>query len=157
LEYHFRNVMRSGMTTRTFALVLGIIYLVVGIAGFIPGLVTPGEVPAEGAAPAEAGTDHGLLFGLFPVNLLHNLVHIAFGIWGIVAYRSFGGAVTFARVFAVVFGILAVLGLIPGLNTLFGLVPLYSHDIWLHALTAAVAAYFGWGPPAKAAPTSVVT
>ena len=38
------------------------------------------------------------------------------------------------------YGLFTVMGLIPGLNTTFGLVPLYGHDVWLHALTAAAAA-----------------
>jgi len=33
---------------------------------------------------------------------------------------------------------------VPPLWTLFGLVPLYGNDIWLHGLLAAIAAYFGW-------------
>jgi hypothetical protein len=37
-----------------------------------------------------------------------------------------------------------VAGLVPGLNTMFGLVPLFGNDIWLHALLAGIAAYFGW-------------
>jgi hypothetical protein len=37
-----------------------------------------------------------------------------------------------------------VLGLVPGLNTVFGLVPIHGHDVWLHAGTALAAAYFGW-------------
>jgi hypothetical protein len=45
---------------------------------------------------------------------------------------------------AVIFGVLTVMGLIPGLNTVFGLIPLFGHDIWLHALTAIAAAYFGF-------------
>jgi hypothetical protein len=36
------------------------------------------------------------------------------------------------------------MGLIPGLNNLFGFIPLHGHDVWLHAGTAAIAAYFGW-------------
>jgi hypothetical protein len=36
------------------------------------------------------------------------------------------------------------MGLIPGLSTLFGLVPLFGHDVWLHALTAIIAAWFGY-------------
>jgi hypothetical protein len=40
--------------------------------------------------------------------------------------------------------VLTVFGLIPGLNTLFGLTPLFGHDVWLHALTAIIAAWFGW-------------
>jgi hypothetical protein len=50
----------------------------------------------------------------------------------------------FARALAILYGLLAVLGLIPGLNTLFGMVPLHGHDVWLHAGTAMIAAYFGW-------------
>ena len=43
------------------------------------------------------------------------------------------------------YAVLAVMGFIPGVNTVFGSVPLFGHDVWLHALTAAIAAYFGSG------------
>ncbi len=132
-----------------FALILGAIYLIVGIAGFIPGLVTS----PHGGAELAADEGFGRLLGLFPINWLHNLVHIAVGIWGLAAARSFGGAVGFARGLAILYGILTVLGIIPATNTLFGLVPLYSHDIWLHAATTLLAAYFGWGPPSRARAT----
>jgi hypothetical protein len=36
------------------------------------------------------------------------------------------------------------MGLIPALNTLFGLAPIHGHDVWLHGGTAIIAAYFGW-------------
>jgi hypothetical protein len=128
------------MTIRRFALIFGIVFLLVGIAGFIPGLV---HTPVAGRDLA-VDQGYGHLFGLFPVNVLHNLVHLAFGIWGIVAYRGLAAAVTYARVVAIAYGVLTIMGFIPVLNTLFGLVPLYGHDIWLHALLAIVAAYFGW-------------
>lgn len=132
------------MGTRYFALIFGIVYTLAGVMGFIPGLV---RQPA--AAPDIAVTAlYGYLLGLFPVNILHTLVHLVVGIWGIAAYRSYAGARTYARSLAVIFGVLAVFGLIPGLNTLFGLVPLFGHDIWLHALTAIIAAYFGFMAPA---------
>lgn len=127
------------MNVRYFALIYGIVFLLVGVAGFVPGLVAPVDVPSEHAA---ATTGH--LFGLFPINGLHNLVHIIFGVGGIAAYRSFSNARLYARVVAIAYAALMVFGLIPGLNTLFGLVPLYGHDVWLHAVLAAVAAYFGF-------------
>jgi len=133
------------MLVQRFALILGIVYLAAGVLGFFPGLMSPDT--ASGALTIEAF--HGRLFGLFPVNILHNLVHLAVGIWGLAAMRDFNGSVSFSRGLAVIYGVLAVMGLIPVLNTLFGLVPLHSHDIWLHAGTAAVAAYFGWGAPAR--------
>jgi hypothetical protein len=129
------------MTTRTFALIAGIVYLAVGVLGFIPQLLSapPANAPALGI-----NAFYGYMLGLFPVNLMHNLVHVAIGAWGIAASRNAGGARTYAKALAILYGILAVMGLIPGLNTLFGLAPIHGHDVWLHALTAIIAAYFGW-------------
>ena len=76
-------------------------------------------------------------------------MHIAFGIWGLVAYRGYSASVTYARAVAVIYALLFVLGLIPGVSTLFGLVPLYGHDVWLHLALAAVAAYFGFVAPGR--------
>lgn len=132
------------MKTRTFALVMGIAFLAIGILGFVPRLVVmPPDQPALKVEIA-----HGLLFGLFPVNAIHNLVHLAFGIWGVVVWRDFAASRTYARSVAVIYAVLAVLGLIPGLDTLFGVVPLHGHDIWLHAVIAAASAYFGFVPVA---------
>src|SRR5687768_12960997 len=114
------------MSTRHFALVFGIIFAVVGIAGFIPGLLgAPHAEEPELAVEALRGR----LLGLFPVNVLHDLVHLAFGIWGIVAYRSLAAARLYAKSVAVIYAVLVVMGLIPVLNTNFGLVPIYGHDI----------------------------
>jgi hypothetical protein len=131
------------MMTRRFALVVGIIYLVIGIAGFIPGLVQGQDYPD---LAVDAGS--GALLGLFPVNVVHHLVHLLVGVLGIAAYRAFDTARLYARGLAIVFGVLAVMGLISAANlhTMFGLTPLFSHDVWLHAGTAIIAAYFGWGP-----------
>lgn len=141
------------MRTRYFALVYGIIFLIIGIAGFVPGLVTPGQVGTELAVE----TGFGRLFGLFPVNWLHNLVHIAFGVWGLAAYRSFSGARLYAQSVAVIYAVLAVMGLIPVLATTFGLIPLYGHDVWLHAVLAIVAAFFGFAPAARIEGRAAVT
>ena len=60
------------------------------------------------------------------------------------AYRSYAGARTYFRAVAIIYGLLTVLGLLPATNTTFGLIPIYGNDVWLHALIAAGAAYFGW-------------
>ena len=124
---------------KIFALVFGIVFLLAGIAGFIPGLSPAHEHPG---LAVDAGSRMAL--GLFPVNVLHNLVHIAFGIWGLAAYRGIGAARVYARSVAIIYAVLTVMGLIPGANMTFGLIPLYGNDVWLHALLAVVAAYFGW-------------
>ncbi|MFC4425456.1 DUF4383 domain-containing protein [Deinococcus navajonensis] len=125
---------------RTFARVAGIIYLLVGLVGFIPGLLSPPTGP-----DLAVDAFHGRLLGLFPVNLVHNLVHLAIGLWGLSAARSLGASVGFARGLAVLYALLGVMGLIPGLNTMFGLAPIHGNDVWLHFGTALIAAYFGWG------------
>ncbi|HJQ15412.1 MAG TPA: DUF4383 domain-containing protein [Allosphingosinicella sp.] len=129
------------MNTRNFALVFGIVFLLVGIAGFIPGL---NQMPHAEHPALKVSANYGQLLGLFPVNILHNAVHILFGVWGLLAYRALAGAKLYARGVALIYAVLTVAGLVPGLDTLFGFVPLFGNDIWLHALLALVAAYFGW-------------
>jgi hypothetical protein len=129
------------MNTRTFALIFGIVFLIVGAGGFVPGLTDHSAVPHPDLTMTQ-GFGHEL--GMFPVNLLHNIVHLLFGIWGLLAYRSYAGARSYARGVAIIYGVLTVMGLIPALNTTFGFIPIYGADVFLHALLAIVAAYFGW-------------
>ena len=129
------------MKTSTFALIFGIAYLAAGVLGMIPAALQP--PPAD--APATTFTVlYGYLLGLFPVNVLHSAVHLVIGAWGIAAWSGSVSALGYARSLAVLYGLLAVMGLVPGLNTVFGLIPIHSHDVWLHAGSAAIAAYFGW-------------
>ncbi|HEY0013654.1 MAG TPA: DUF4383 domain-containing protein [Allosphingosinicella sp.] len=127
------------MNTRNFALIFGIVFLIVGIGGFI--LVDRNAVP-DPDLTMRHGFGHEL--GLFPINTVHNIIHIVFGLWGLAASRSLGQAVTYARAVAIIYALLTVMGLIDGTNTTFGFVPIYGNDVWLHALLALVAAYFGW-------------
>ncbi len=128
------------MSIKTFALLYGIVFLLAGAGGFIPGLLSEPHSHPD----MTVNTGFGYLMGLFPVNVLHNLVHLAFGVWGLLAYRSASGARVYARGVAIIYAVLAVSGLIPGLRTTFGLIPLFSHDVWLHIVLAAGAAYFGF-------------
>ena len=129
------------MTVRNFALVFGMIYLAAGVLGFVPGILWP--APPD-APPVSINAFHGYILGLFAVNVLHNLVHVAIGAWGIAAARMTSHARVYARTLAVFYGLLAVMGLIPALHTTFGLIPIHGHDVWLHAATALVAAWFGF-------------
>jgi hypothetical protein len=129
------------MNTRNFALIFGIVFLAVGVLGFVPGLV---HAPGPNHPDMAVNSFYGDLLGLFPVNVLHNIVHVLFGIWGLLAYKSWSAAKTYARGVAIIYAVLTVAGLVTGLNTMFGLVPLFGNDVWLHALLALVAAYFGW-------------
>jgi hypothetical protein len=133
------------MKTRYFALMLGVAFLVLGILGFVPQLLSPS--PADEVL--RVGASYGLLFGLFPVNALLDLLHLAFGVWGVVVWRSFIASRVYSRSVAVIFAIITVMGFFPLLRTTFGLMPLFGHDIWLHAVIAMAAGYFGYAPVAE--------
>ncbi|HEX6910610.1 MAG TPA: DUF4383 domain-containing protein [Longimicrobium sp.] len=120
-------------TTQKVAMVFGVVFLLVGLLGlFVPDGMS---MEADNAAAPR-------LLGLFPVNLLHNLVHLAFGVWGILASRSWSAAKMYCRVGAVIYAVLVVLAFID--PTTFGLVPIGGNDIWLHAVLAAGLGYFGF-------------
>src|SRR5689334_10460515 len=107
------------MNARTFATVLGVAFLLAGISGFFP------APPPADAPPLTVDQYHGLALGLFPVNILHNAVHLLFGLLGLAAGRGMGlGARGFAQLVAVAYGLLVVLGLLPATHTTFGLIPI---------------------------------
>ena len=135
------------MNTPTFALIFGIAYLVAGLLGLIPAMLVP---PPVDAPPTTFTLLYGYLFGLFPVNLLHTLINLAVGVWGIAAWSGRASSLRYARSLAVFYGGLAVLGLLPMTNTLFGVLPIHSNDVWLHAVSAVIAGYFGWRAPVSA-------
>jgi Domain of unknown function (DUF4383) len=134
------------MSIATFALIFGIAYLGAGVLGLIPAALIP---PPADAPPTTFALLYGYLLGLFPVNILHSAVHIAIGAWGLMAWRGAASPHVFARSLAIFYGVLALMGLIPGMNTLFGMLPMHGHDVWLHAGSAAIAAYFGWRSEAR--------
>ena len=135
------------MKTSTFALIFGIAYLGAGLLGLVPAALMP---PPADAPPTHLTMMYGYLLGLFPVNVLHSAVHLAIGAWGIAAWRgSAEEPRVYARALTLFYGALAVLGLMPGMSTLFGVLPIHGHDVWLHAGTAAAAAYFGWRAEAQ--------
>jgi hypothetical protein len=124
-------------------MIMGVVFLVVGILGFVPPLLTHPATDAHHGGLVVTAFE-GYLLGLFHVNVLHSLVHVLFGILGIAMSRSFDAARLYARIVAVAYALLAVMGLFAGLNTLFGFVPIHGNDVWLHAVIAIIAAYFGF-------------
>lgn len=130
------------MTTERIAQIFGIVFLLVAILGF----VTTGM-----SMEADPETAPKLL-GLFPVNVLHNVVHLAFGLWGWAAARSFAGAKSYLTIGGALYAVLAVLGFV--VPDTFGLIPIGGNDIWLHAVLAV--AMLAAGLTARARTTAVV-
>ena len=133
------------MNARFFALLIGVVYLMLGLAGLVPAALVP---PPPDAPPTSFALLYGHLLGLFPVNVLHSALHLAVGFWGLCAWSRKCSAVAYARALALAFAVLALLGVLPGADALLGAMPVYGHDVWLHAATAALGAYFGWRPSA---------
>ncbi len=122
---------------RYSALSLGLLFLLLGLAGFVPAFVAP-------SASATSVPGFGYLFGVFPTNYFHNAIGILVGVWGIAAFTSLSGAIVFNRIFAIVYAAGAILGLLPFTNTVFGITPLFGNNIWLNAIAAAIAFYYGF-------------
>lgn len=115
------------------AAIFGVIFVLVGLAGFTPvGL---------GITRMDHGGTHTLL-GLFPVNALHNVVHLAFGFWGLWASRTDVRSLVFSFGSGAAYLVLGVLGIFT--NSLFGIVPIGGYDVYLHFAIAAVLAGFGF-------------
>ena len=82
-----RSTRTPGTTKRSpvqlAALAVGAVFLLVGILGFIPGITTDYDTMSFASHHSEAK-----LLGIFNVSILHNLVHVAFGVAGIVLARA---------------------------------------------------------------------
>lgn len=145
------SIEKRAMTTRRFALILGLVFVAVGVAGFIPFLAHPeagaalaGNAAAGSAPPRLLGPGDDMLFGLFPVNPVLSGFHLLCGLWGLAASRGRSAALSYARIVAILYAVLALAGLLPATQTGFDMVPLYAKDVWLHGAIALAALFFGW-------------
>ena len=131
----------------TVARLIAIAFLLVGILGFIPGITSdaPGDFSGDGSE-AE-------LLGIFQVSILHNIVHLLFGIVGLALARTWDGARTFLIGGGVVYIVLWVVGLIGGADW----VPVNSADNWLHFVLGVVMIAAGYVLGRSPARTPVTT
>ena len=121
----------TGRTSRApvqlIAAVVGVVFLVVGVAGFIPGITTNYDMldPAGHQSMAK-------LLGVFQVSILHNIVHLAFGAAGLVLARTARQAKGYLIGGGVIYLVLWVYGLVIDQNSAANFVPLNTADNWLH-------------------------
>src|SRR5687767_8067350 len=121
-----RDDYRDRTLAQTLAFLFGVVFLLVGILGFIPGIT-------EDAPGSFAGEDSdGSLLGVFQVSVLHNLAHAAFGI-GILAARKHATALTYLLVGGIAYAGLFLLGILGAMDWL----PADDTDDWLHLALAA--------------------
>ncbi len=113
------------------ALVVGVVFVLVGILGFVPGITSNFGAMAFAGHQSEA-----LLLGLFQVSILHNLVHLLFGVAGIALSRTVAGARNFLIYGGVIYAVLWIYGLLIDFDSAANFVPLNSADNWLHLVLA---------------------
>lgn len=119
--------MRDKSPVQVGALLVGIVFLAVGVLGFVPGITTSyGDMNFIGE-----GSEAKLL-GLFQVNVVHNIVHLLFGIVGIALTRTWGGARTFLIGGGIVYGVLWIYGVVIDLGSEANFVSINTADNWLH-------------------------
>ncbi|WP_051574866.1 DUF4383 domain-containing protein [Mycobacterium sp. URHB0044] len=115
------------------ALAVGAVFLIVGLLGFVPGITTNFDQLAFAGHHSDAA-----LLGIFNVSVLHNLVHLAFGVAGIALARTFNGARSYLIGGGVVYLVLFLYGLVVDHDNSANFVPVNDADNWLH-LALAVA------------------
>jgi hypothetical protein len=122
---------RPGPRERTLgqraAAVVGGVFLLVGLVGFVPGLTTDAaDLHAAGhESPAK-------IFGLFAVSVLHNVVHLAFGVLGLLAARTLRWSALYLAVGGMIYLALAAYGAIVGEDDAANFLPVNTADDFLH-------------------------
>jgi hypothetical protein len=116
-------------TLQTAALIVGVVFLAVGVLGFIPG-VTQNYSDMQFASHDSKAE----LLGIFQVSILHNIVHLLFGVAGILLARTISGARNFLIVGGVIYLVLFLYGLLVGQNSAANFVPLNTADDILHLI-----------------------
>ena len=114
--------MRDRTPVQSLAALVGLVFLLVGILGFIPGITTPLQRPGLCGHDSSAK-----LLGIFQTSVLHNIVHIAFGV-GILMAKTPEGARTYLIGGGVAYLAVWLIGVIGGLDWL----PVNAADNWLH-------------------------
>jgi hypothetical protein len=114
-------------TIQKLSAVFGVVFILVAIVGFIAPNGGMSMQPTDPATAAKA-------LGMFPVNVLHNIVHLLFGIWGLAASRSWAGSKSFFTISGAIYAVLTLVAFVSPSG--FGMVPLGGADIGLHAVLA---------------------
>ena len=128
---------RAGANTsrdllRTAAAVVGAVFLLVGVLGFVPGITSSYSDLTFAGHNSQAK-----LLGVFQVSILHNLVHVLFGVAGLALSRSRDTARSFLVGGGVIYLVLWLYGLVVGQNSSANFVPVNTADDWLHFVLGA--------------------
>lgn len=141
----------SSTTARTpvqlVAAVVGAVFLVIGVLGFVPGITTGYDRLGAAGSGSTA-----MLLGVFQVSVLHNIVHLLFGVAGLALARTAAGARNFLVGGGIVYAVLWIYGLVIPMDSAADFVPLNPADNWLHLVLAVGMIALGVGLGRSAGP-----
>jgi hypothetical protein len=119
---------------KTFGMLFGIVFVAVGILGFVPGV-----------------TKDEMLLGIFHVNTVHSIIHIVSGAIFIFASMAGAGAARlWFKLFGLIYAVVAVLGFMKPNGPLLGMVSNNPATTWLHVVLAAAMLLIGFASPKAA-------
>ena len=120
---------------KTFGMLFGIVFLAVGILGFVPGIAKD-----------------EMLLGIFHVNTMHNVVHIASGVIFLLASMSGAAAASlWFKLFGAIYAVVAILGFMNPNGPLLGMISNNPATTWLHVVLAVAMLAIGFGSSKTAA------
>ena len=123
---------------QTIAGAFGAVFLLVGILGFVPGITT-----SYGDLSFAGHTSDAKLVGVFEVSVLHNLVHLAYGVAGLAAMRRADASAAYLVVGGLVYAVVWIYGVAVGDESSANFVPLNTADNWLHLVLAVAMVALG--------------
>ncbi len=127
--------------TKTLATWFGVIFILIGVLGFIPGITN----------------DENMLLGIFHVDMIHNIIHLLTGVLALwMGMAGEASAKGYFKIFGVVYALVAVLGFFQGdSDMLLGLFHNNMADTWLHVVVAVVFLWAGFsGGSSEAMPSN---
>jgi hypothetical protein len=117
---------------KTAAIIFGVFFIIAGIGGFVPALA-----PEHG--------DGAMLFGVFMVGPVHNIIHLASGAAALLCgFAGAGAARKYFQIFGVVYLLVALVGFVYGNSKIMGVMEHNMADIGLHIVIAVAALYLGF-------------
>ena len=124
-----RNPADGRAPVRRAATGVGVIFLVIGVLGFVPGVTSN-----FGGLSLAGHQSDARLFGVFQVSVLHNVVHLLFGVAGLAMSRTVTGARTFLVGGGAIYLVLWLYGVVVDQRSAANFVPVNGADNWLHLL-----------------------
>lgn len=135
---HSHSSVKQGSPIQAASVLVGAVFLLVGVLGFIPGITADHD--GLRAAGHESNAE---LLGVFQVSVLHNIVHLLFGAAGIALARTASGARAFLVGGGAIYLVLWLYGLVIDKTSQANFVPLNTADDWLHFVLGAAMVALG--------------